>query len=159
MEARKKKKRSLERELQKILELPSLKVSATAVRVPTFCGHGASVNVEFHEQMESIEKVRELLDAFPGLKVLDKPESEIYPTNIECIGSDYTLVGRLRRDRSVPSGINFWVVTDNASKGCRAQRFGNSRNPLQLPQHELTGFTWLNSRLHEYSAGHRILMV
>lgn len=105
------------RELIKILEAPELRVSATAVRVPTFCGHGVSVNVELREKFANIEEVRELLDKTPGIKILDNPSNHIYPTNVECIGSDHTFVGRLRKDPSVDSGINFWVITDNLRKG------------------------------------------
>jgi len=104
------------KETQKILGVPNLKVSATAVRVPTFCGHGLSVNVELAKDF-SVDEVRELFDGFPGVKVLDKPEAHIYPTNIECTGSDYTFVGRIRRDYSISHGLNFWVMTDNLRKG------------------------------------------
>lgn len=105
------------RETRKILELPQLKISATAVRVPTFFGHGLSVNVELAEDFGSIDEVRDLLDSFPGLKVLDKPSHHIYPTNVEASGSDSTFVGRIRRDHSLASGLNFWVITDNIRKG------------------------------------------
>ena len=105
------------RELRKILDVPELRVAATAVRVPTFCGHGASVTVELRQDFGTIERVRELFEAFPGLKVLDKPENHIYPTNLEAVGSDTTLVGRVRRDHSVDSGVSFWVMTDNLRKG------------------------------------------
>jgi len=105
------------RELRKILEAPELKVSATAVRVPTFCAHGASVNVQFTSEFKDIEEIREILDKTPGVKVLDNPSTHIYPTNVEAIGSDPAFVGRLRRDASVKSGLNFWVITDNLRKG------------------------------------------
>lgn len=105
------------KETRKILELPDLKISSTAVRVPTFSGHGLSVNVELQGDFKSIEEVRELWDTFPGLKVIDNPAHHIYPTNVECSGSDLAFVGRVRRDRSVKSGINFWVITDNLRKG------------------------------------------
>ncbi|MCB0416748.1 MAG: aspartate-semialdehyde dehydrogenase [Bdellovibrionaceae bacterium] len=105
------------RELRKILETPNLKVSATAVRVPTFCGHGLSVNVELENDFGSVDEIRELLEGFPGIRVVDNPASHIYPTNIECVKSNYTFVGRIRRDQSVPSGINFWVIADNLRKG------------------------------------------
>jgi aspartate-semialdehyde dehydrogenase len=105
------------RETRKILEVTDLKISATAVRVPTFCGHGLSVNVELEEDFESVETVLEMFEATPGLKVLDKPSTHIYPTNVECIGSDFTFVGRVRRDSSLRSGLNFWTIADNLRKG------------------------------------------
>jgi len=107
----------IEKELRKLLDQPELRVSATAVRVPTFCGHGASVNVELREDFGSIERVRELFDQFPGLKVLDNTAAHIYPTNLEVTGGDQTMVGRIRRDPSVDFGLSFWVMTDNLRKG------------------------------------------
>lgn len=104
-------------ELRKILGVADLRVTATAVRVPTFCGHGLSANIELKKDFETVERVREILDAFSGLKVLDKPDRYIYPTNLECIGSNETFVGRIRRDFSVPHGINLWVMADNLRKG------------------------------------------
>jgi aspartate-semialdehyde dehydrogenase len=104
-------------ELRKLLGSEELKVAATAVRVPTFCSHGASVNVELKTDFGSIERIRELFDQFPGIKVLDKPSAHIYPTNLECAGSDFTMVGRIRRDSSVAHGLSFWVMTDNLRKG------------------------------------------
>ncbi len=109
--------RKVELELKKILEIPELGVSASAVRVPTFCGHGLTVNVQLKENFQSIEQVRELMAAFPGLRVLDNPSGHVYPTNREASGSDATFVGRLRRDESIPSGLNYWVITDNLRKG------------------------------------------
>lgn len=105
------------RETRKILGDNSLQISASTVRVPTFCGHGLSVNVALKKDFSSVEEIREILNSFPGVRVLDQPKSHIYPTNVECIGSDRTMVGRIRRDFSVPSGLNFWVITDNLRKG------------------------------------------
>lgn len=105
------------REIRKILALPELKVSATSVRVPTFFGHGLSVNVQLKKPFDTVELVRELLNASAGLKVLDLPSSNIYPTNVECSGSDPVLVGRIRRDNSVPNGVNFFLMSDNLRKG------------------------------------------
>ncbi len=105
------------KELRKILENPSLLVSATAVRVPTFCGHGASVNVELEGELDRMEIVTELLNSFPGMRVVDKPAGSIYATNVEASGSDDVFVSRIRRDYSVRSGLNYWVMTDNLRKG------------------------------------------
>ena len=97
--------------------LTDLGVSASSVRVPTFCGHGLTVNVQLKSGFESLEQIREMMDAFPGLKVLDNPSSHIYPTNREASGADATFVGRLRRDDSVEWGLNYWVISDNLRKG------------------------------------------
>lgn len=104
-------------ELRKILDQPNLAVSATAVRVPTFCAHGVSVHVELERDFDKIETIRELMETFPGLRVLDQPASDIYPTNREAVGSNETFVGRIRRDMSTSQGITFWVMTDNLRKG------------------------------------------
>lgn len=107
----------LVKETRKILNSPELPITATCVRVPTFFGHGLSVNVELKEDFGSIECIRELLDGFSGVRVLDNPEHEIYPTNIEGSGTDHVFVGRIRRDYSVKNGVNFWVMVDNIRKG------------------------------------------
>lgn len=104
-------------ELRKILGLPDLKVSATAIRVPTFNGHGISATVEFKKPFGTVEELREMLEAFPGVRVLDRPDADIYPTNREVTGADHTFVGRIRRDPTVKSGISFWVMADNLRKG------------------------------------------
>lgn len=104
-------------ELSKILELPDLKVSVSCVRVPTFCSHAATVNVELEEGFDNIETIRELLEASPGVRVIDNPAQHLYPTAIETTGTDFTFIGRIRKDTSVKSGISFWVITDNLRKG------------------------------------------
>lgn len=105
------------RESRKILSAPELKISSTSVRVPTFFGHGLSVNVQLRDDFGKVEELRELLDKSPGLKVIDAPENVVYPTSVEAIGTNEVLVGRIRRDRSVKAGINFWLVSDNLRKG------------------------------------------
>jgi aspartate-semialdehyde dehydrogenase len=107
----------IQNETKKVLEAHDLRVTATAVRVPTFGGHGMSVNIELTEPFESIEQIRELLDTSNGVRVLDKPEGHIYPTNVESIGSDDVLVGRIRRDGTLGSGLNLWIIGDNLRKG------------------------------------------
>lgn len=104
-------------ETRKILSLPELRMAASAVRVPTFCAHGLTVNVEFQNELPAMEVIRELLDSAEGVQVLDRADSHIYPTNVEAIGSDDVFIGRLRRDRSVKNGISFWAVCDNLRKG------------------------------------------
>ncbi|MBI1860679.1 MAG: aspartate-semialdehyde dehydrogenase [Deltaproteobacteria bacterium] len=105
------------KELRKILELPSLLVSATCVRVPTFCGHGVSLNVELMKEPDTLDVVSELLDSFAGVRVVDKPSGGIYATNVEASGGDDVFVSRIRRDYSLSNGLNMWVMTDNLRKG------------------------------------------
>ncbi len=104
-------------ETKKILEDDSLKITATTVRVPVFIGHSESVNVQLKRRPESMDEVRALLDAFPGLSVMDNPEKSEYPTPRELAGKDDTYVGRLRYDLSEETGIEMWVVADNLRKG------------------------------------------
>ena len=103
-------------ETRKILEDPTIGVTATTVRVPVFFGHSESVNVETEKKI-TVAEVRELLATAPGIKLVDEPEKNIYPLAIDCEGSFDTLVGRIREDDSIANGINLWVVSDNILKG------------------------------------------
>lgn len=100
-------------ETRKILGLDDLPVSATCVRVPVFVGHSVSINVEFENEFK-LDEVISALKNQAGMKIY---EGNDYPTPLECEGIDTTLVGRVRRDSSVKSGLNLWVVADNIRKG------------------------------------------
>ncbi|MDP2814515.1 MAG: aspartate-semialdehyde dehydrogenase [Erysipelotrichaceae bacterium] len=102
-------------ETRKILHLPDLAVTATCVRIPVFNGHSVSVNVELEEPFEMSEIIA-LLRSQAGIKVF---ETEI-PTPMDASGQDLVYVGRIRRDYSVPNGVNLWVVADNIRKGAAA---------------------------------------
>ncbi len=104
------------RETRKILEDDAIGVTATTVRVPVFFSHSESVNVETKEHI-SADQVKALLEAAPGVKVVDDPGNARYPLAIDAAGQDETLVGRIRQDESIPNGINMWVVADNIRKG------------------------------------------
>ena len=103
-------------ETRKILAEPSLPVTATTVRVPVFCSHSESVNVETEKKLTAAE-VRALLREAPGIIVADEPENNLYPLALDATGKDAIYVGRIREDHSVPNGINLWVVADNLRKG------------------------------------------
>ena len=103
-------------ETRKILGEPSLSITATAVRVPVFCGHSESVNIETERKLTA-KDVKALLREAPGILLCDDPEKNIYPTAIDAVGKDATLVGRIREDDSVANGINLWIVADNLRKG------------------------------------------
>jgi len=103
-------------ESRKILSLPNLRVSATAVRVPTFTTHGESVNIECERPFE-ISQVRAALEKQSGLVLQDDPKQNLYPMAVHAGGQDPVYVGRLRRDTSVENGLNLWVVSDNLRKG------------------------------------------
>jgi aspartate-semialdehyde dehydrogenase len=103
-------------ETRKILGEPSLRITATAVRVPVFCGHSESVNIETEKRLTA-QEVKAILREAPGILLCDDPENNVYPMAIDAVGKDATLVGRIREDDSVPNGINLWIVADNLRKG------------------------------------------
>ena len=103
-------------ETRKILEDETIGVTATTVRVPVFYSHSESINVETRKAI-SAEAVRLLLSKAPGIRVVDRPEENEYPLATDASGTDLTLVGRIRNDESIASGINLWVVSDNIRKG------------------------------------------
>lgn len=103
-------------ETRKILHRPDLKITATTVRVPVTNSHSESINVEFEKDFELEDLVSTLKD-FPNLIVVDNNSSNLYPMPITATGRDEVFVGRIRRDDSVKSGVNLWVVADNIRKG------------------------------------------
>src|SRR3989339_2113476 len=103
-------------ETQKIFEDDSIKVTATCVRVPVVIGHSECVNIKTKKKI-SVARVRELLSAFPTVKVVDNPGKGEYPTPIECAGKNDTFVGRIREDISQENGIEMWIVSDNLRRG------------------------------------------
>lgn len=103
-------------ETRKILGEPSLAVTATTVRVPVFCSHSESVNVETEKKLTAAQ-AKAILLAAPGVILADVPEENIYPLAIDAVGKDAIYVGRVREDDSVANGLNLWVVADNLRKG------------------------------------------
>jgi aspartate-semialdehyde dehydrogenase len=103
-------------ETRKILGDESIRIAVTCARVPVKVSHSLSVNLETREEL-SVERARELLEAFPGLIVVDDPSSHAYPTALDAEGRDEVFVGRIRRDPSHERGLQMWVVSDNLLKG------------------------------------------
>ena len=103
-------------ETRKILHKPDLKITATTVRVPITNSHSESINVEFENEFE-MEELIESLKSFPNIVLLDDLNNNSYPMPIDATGHDEVFVGRIRRDFSVESGVNLWVVADNIRKG------------------------------------------
>ncbi len=103
-------------ETRKILNKPELKITATAVRVPVINSHSESINVEFEKDFDLKDLINSLKNA-EGIIVTDDPSKNIYPLATRASGHNEVFVGRIRRDESVESGINFWVVADNIRKG------------------------------------------
>ena len=103
-------------ETRKILNKPNLPITATTVRVPVKNCHSESINIEFVKNFELFE-VKQLLQNFPGVIVVDDISKNSYPLATDADGKDNVFVGRIRRDFSVRSGLNMWVVADNLRKG------------------------------------------
>lgn len=103
-------------ETRKILNKPYLPITATAVRVPVRNCHSESINIEFKNNFD-IYDVKMLLQNSPGIVLVDDIEKNYYPIATKSDGCDDVFVGRIRRDFSVPYGINLWVVADNLRKG------------------------------------------
>jgi len=102
-------------ETHKILD-EGIKVTATTVRIPVVVSHSESVNIET-EKPFALKEVRQLLARAPGVVVEDEPFRNIYPLALKAAGRDEVFVGRIRRDDTVPNGMNLWIVSDNLRKG------------------------------------------
>ena len=102
-------------ETKKIVD-PSIKITATCVRVPVFVGHSEAVNIEFEEFLDE-DEARDILRKAPGIMVIDKREAGGYVTPIECVGDFATFISRIRQDSTVENGLNLWCVSDNLRKG------------------------------------------
>ncbi|GAB1419450.1 aspartate-semialdehyde dehydrogenase [Bacteroidales bacterium] len=103
-------------ETRKILSDTEMAITATVVRVPVTGGHSMSVNIEIKEPFE-MEQLRKSIATSPGLVLLDEPAAALYPMPLTAAGKDEVFVGRIRRDHSIPNGLNIWVVADNLRKG------------------------------------------
>ncbi len=103
-------------ETRKIMGDDSIRITCTTVRVPVFRAHAISVNVETEKKITR-EKAMELIDAFPGCRVMDDPANDVYPDPLIASGKDDCYVGRIREDESIENGINYWVVGDQLRKG------------------------------------------
>ena len=99
-------------ESRKILSIPDLKITCTAVRVPVYIGHSESINVELEKNV-SRDDIVGALHAMPNIEVLDDPDNAKYPMAIDIAGKDPVYVGRIREDKSNPNTFNLWVVADN----------------------------------------------
>jgi len=103
-------------ETRKILGLPDLAVSATAVRVPVRVGHAAAVYAEFGSPMSPGE-AHEAWRAFRGVEIVDDPANGRYPTPLEAAGKDAVMVGRARSSLARSGVLEFFVASDNLRKG------------------------------------------
>ncbi len=114
-------------ETRKILELPELPVTCTAVRVPVVISHSEAVTVDLERPL-SPAQARELLADSPYIEIWDNPAEAVYPTPIDAAGEDPVFVGRIRRDTSSETGLNMWVVADNL-------RIGAALNAVRIAEY------------------------
>lgn len=103
-------------ETRKILHKENLKITATTVRVPVMNSHSEAINIEFKKDFD-INELKQLLKNSQGIILQDDVKNNIYPLATNATGYDEVFVGRIRRDESVPYGVNIWVVADNIRKG------------------------------------------
>ena len=111
-----KEEMKLVHETKKILGDDTIRITATAVRIPVNGGHSESVNVEFHKPFQ-LDDVNHILDSAEGITVLDDPETFKYPMPLYSKNKNEVFVGRIRRDESIDNGLNLWIVADNLRKG------------------------------------------
>ncbi len=103
-------------ETRKIMNVPQMPVTATAVRVPVIAGHSEAINIELEKDTDANE-IRKLLEEAPGIKVYDDPAANKYPMPLLADGRDSVWVGRIRKDESRERCWNLFVVADNLRKG------------------------------------------
>lgn len=104
------------RETRRILDCPGLPLAATCVRVPVLVGHALAVNIDTDPPLDP-DAARRLLEASPGVRVIDDPPRGQYPLPLDVAGRDEVFVGRIRRDPSAQNGLMMWIVADNLRKG------------------------------------------
>lgn len=118
-------------ETMKILNDYSLKITATAVRVPIFDSHSESINLELEKPFE-VEDIKTLMSETDGIILQDDVANNIYPLAAEAAGTDPVYVGRIRRDFSVDNGVNMWVVADNIRKGAATNTVQIAEKMLEM---------------------------
>ena len=126
-------------ETRKILGDESIAINVTCARVPVRNSHSESVTLETRDPL-SVEAARALLEAAPGLTMVDDPTTHAYPTALNAAGRDDVFVGRLRRDPSHERGLCLWVVSDNLLKGAATNAVQiaevlHERNLVRVPTH------------------------
>ncbi len=104
------------KETNKIMQDDSIRVTATAVRIPVMGGHSESVNIEFVNDFD-IAELKNILASAPGIIVQDDPSNQQYPMPLWAHEKDEVFVGRIRRDETQANTLNMWIVSDNLRKG------------------------------------------
>ena len=128
-----KEEMKLVNETKKIMGDDSIRITATAVRVPVYVGHAESVNIETDLKMTP-EEARATLSAFPGIQVFDDPQRNVYPMPLHVAGTDHVFVGRIREDPSIENGLHLWVVADNLRKGAALNAVQIAEKLIGIPE-------------------------
>lgn len=124
-----KEEMKLVNETRKILGDQSIKITATAVRIPVSGGHSESVNIELKKPF-TLDEIRNVLKNTSGVVVQDNPETFEYPMPLYSQNKNDVFVGRIRHDESIENGLNLWIVADNLRKGA-------ATNAVQIAQYLL----------------------
>ena len=103
-------------ETRKIMEVDSIKVTATCIRVPVYFAHSESINIETEKKITRSDAIK-ILSKAPGVTLIDDVGNSKYPMPLDAEGKNEVFVGRIREDESVENGLNLWVVSDNLRKG------------------------------------------
>ena len=118
------------KETCKIMQDDSIKITATAVRIPVVGGHSESVNVEFENEFD-LNELTALLAQAPGVVVQQDDAAQFYPMPLWANDKDDVFVGRLRRDETQAKTLNMWIVSDNLRKGA-------ATNAVQIAEYLLS---------------------
>ena len=121
------------RETQKILDDDSIRITATTVRVPVIGGHSESVNIELEKEF-TLDNIVSILENSPGVVVQNNSKENIYPMPLHAHNKDEVFVGRIRRDETVPNGLNLWIVSDNLRKGAATNAVQIAEKLVELNQ-------------------------
>jgi aspartate-semialdehyde dehydrogenase len=103
-------------ETRRVLNMPRLPIAVTTVRVPVEIGHSLAVWAEFDRELSAAD-ARGILESAPGVKVVDDPGAQEYPTPRMAAGTDFVYVGRIRNDLTRRHGLSLFIAADNLRKG------------------------------------------
>lgn len=120
-------------ETRRLLDMPDLPMTVTAVRVPLAHGHSVAVTLETAQPL-SADAARHIFEEAPGVEVEDDIKRLYYPLVTHANGQDVVFIGRIRPDRSVPHGLHLWMVSDNLRKGA-------ALNAVQIVEHLMSSGT------------------
>jgi aspartate-semialdehyde dehydrogenase (peptidoglycan organisms) len=123
-------------ETHKILHHPEIKISATCVRVPVAKSHAVSIMCECEKDCSDLNKVREIIRNYPGIKLVDDPKNHQYPVSTMANDNDFVYVGRIRKDLSCDNGLLLYCVGDNVRKGAASNAVQIVREIIKEKDHE-----------------------